>query len=75
MDERFYTFTSGVGLVEDEATASAQPEEETAARTLYVAGQQAAEGLGAALTWGGGTVRVRVATDAGAGTIEIGTVV
>lgn len=65
MDERFYTFTSGVGLVEDEATA----------RTLYVAGQQAAEGLGAALTWGGGTVRVRVATDAGAGTIEIGTVV
>lgn len=74
MDERFYTFTAGVGLVEDADTADSQPAEETAERTLYVAGQQAAEGLGAALTWGGGTVRVRVAVDAVAETIEIGTV-
>ena len=71
MDERLYTYTAGVGLVEDADTADSQPAEETEARPLYQGGQLAAAGLGAALTWNGGSVRIRVATDADAGTIDI----
>ncbi len=63
IDERFYTYTQGVGLVEDEETAGDQPEDGTPERNLYMGGQEAARAIGSSLTWQGGSARVRVAVD------------
>lgn len=80
MDVRTYTFTHGVGLVEDDATAGDQPPElvdagapdaadVAAARALYVASQEA---LGGALARAGSaSVRIQVAIDAAQGTIGV----
>lgn len=83
MDVRAYTFTHGVALVEDDATAGDQPPElvdagapdaadVAAARALYVASQEAAEALGGALARAGSaSVRIQVAIDAAQGTIGV----
>lgn len=63
MDVRTYTYTSGSGLVEDADTAGAQPEDGTPEFNLYRGGQEAAIAIGSALTWNGGSRRIRVTTD------------
>ncbi len=45
MEEREYTFTPGVGLVEDAATANDQPVEGTPEFEAYQAAQVAAQAL------------------------------
>lgn len=78
-DVRDYTFTPERGLVEDATTAAtrdellalqAEPDAERALALLQ-ASQMAAAALGAALTWSGGSVRLRVTTDAAAGTVDV----
>lgn len=70
-DVRVYTYTPGVGLVEDADTAGAQPEDGTREWNAYLGGQDAARAIGSILTWAGGTARIRVTTDADAGTIDV----
>lgn len=70
-DVRVYTYTPGVGLVEDEDTAGAQPEDGTREHNAYTGGQDAARAIGSVLTWGGGSARIRVTTDADAGSLSV----
>lgn len=75
-DVRFYTFTPGVGLVEDAETAADQPVEPSPEFNAYVGAQDAARALGSAMTWrdGSAPVRIRVETDLVTGDFSIGTV-
>lgn len=73
IDVRTYTFTQGVGLVEDAETGANQPTE-PAARARYVAGQIAAGNLAAELTApddAPASLRLRVDTSGAEPVVEV----